>query len=59
MFIKGSKIVGFGEHNKNIVKEIIEVRKTGYSWKYEDSDRVFMSENSNDPLFEQCWTLKH
>lgn len=58
MFTKGNKIIGFGDHNKNIIKEIIDVRKTGYSWKYEDLDRVFMSENSNDPLFEHCWELK-
>lgn len=32
---------------------ITKVRKTGYTWKYPDiPDQDFLSENSNDPLFQ-------
>jgi hypothetical protein len=51
----GDKIIGTGNHNKDIVRKIIAVRKTGYDWKYPDIDEVFISENSNDPFFEWNW----
>jgi hypothetical protein len=40
-----------------VVREITEVRPTGYTWRYpEVPDRDFWSENSNDPHFEMGWT---
>jgi len=54
----GSIIIGIGSHNRDIVREIVEVRKTGYTWKYENSVNDYWSENSNDPFFEFDWKLK-
>lgn len=45
--------------DKDVIREIVEVRDTGYSWKYPDIDKTFLSENSNDPFFEMHWSLVH
>lgn len=45
--------------NGSVEREIIEVRDTGYTWRYPEApDKDFWSENSNDPLLEWGWELK-
>ena len=43
-----------------IKRKITEVRETGYTWIYPESEsgEDFLSENSNDPFFE-WWVVKH
>lgn len=53
----GDKIIGTQSHNMGIIREILKVRKTGYTWKYPDIDEHFISENSNDPFFEWGWEI--
>jgi hypothetical protein len=54
----GDKIVGTASHNKGIIREILKVRKKGYTWRYpENIERYYESENSNDPLFEYGWKI--
>ncbi len=53
----GDKIYGQQHHNKGIIREIVDVRDTGYTWKYPDHDDTYWSENSNDPFFEFGWEL--
>lgn len=44
------------EDGSPIIRQITEVRQTGYSWIYPDiPDQEFMSENSNMPFFENGW----
>ena len=39
-----------------VIREITEVRSTGYTWKYPDIPDVdFLSENGTDPFFEWRW----
>ena len=52
---KGDLIIGTQNHNRGIVRKIVEKRKSGYDWKYPEIDEIFMSENSNDPYFECGW----
>jgi hypothetical protein len=50
---------------ESVKREITEVRKTGYEWKYPDMGKVtnagdpnsFMSENGTDPFLQHGWTL--
>jgi len=53
----GDKIIGIESHNKGIVRKITEVRETGYTWEYPDSQSSndYISENSSDPFFEFGW----
>lgn len=53
----GDTIIGTHPHNDGIIREILEVRKTGYTWKYPESDADFWSENSSDPFFVMGWEL--
>jgi hypothetical protein len=54
----GDIIKGIMSHNDKVTRQITEVRKTGYTWKYPDiDDRDFWSENSNDPFFEWGWEI--
>lgn len=49
--------------NESVVREIVDVRSTGYGWKYPDlgtvtptgGENYFASENSSDPFFEYGW----
>lgn len=51
--------------DRNVVLEIVDVRPTGYGWKYPDLDAVtpaggenyFWSENSNDQFFDMGWRI--
>lgn len=58
-FAVGDKIIGRMSHNKDVVREITEVRDTGYTWKYTYShngaDQDWITENSNDPFLTQGW----
>lgn len=53
----GDVIVGRGIHNRDIAIEIVDVRPTGYTWKYRangkypGSESLFLSEDSSDPFF--------
>ena len=52
----GNVLVKKEKGKEPIYREIIEVRETGYSWKYPDvPHRVFYSEDSSDPFFEWKW----
>lgn len=50
-------------HAEGTVREIVDVRPTGYGWKYPDladitpagGENYFWSENSTDPFFEVRW----
>lgn len=45
-------------HNSGVECEILEVRDTGYTWRYPDiPDKDFWSENSCDPFFEWGWEI--
>ena len=47
-------------------REIVEVRDSGYSWKYPElgektpagGDNLFLSEESNDPFMEMEWEVE-
>lgn len=47
------------------VREIVDVRRTGYGWRYPDmgqttpsgGENYWWSENSTDPFFEGLWDL--
>ena len=42
---------------QSVIRRITSVRKTGYSWQYVDiPNKIFYSENSNDPFFEVGWS---
>lgn len=45
-FKKGD-IIKFG----NSERLIVEAKKNSYVWKYLDIEKLFYSQNSNDPLF--------
>jgi len=50
-------------HGTEIQREIVDVRKAGYGWKYPDlgettpigTENYFWSENSTDPFFDYGW----
>lgn len=45
------------------IREIVDVRRSGYGWRYPEiegqppaqGENYFISENSNDPFFEHGW----
>lgn len=47
-----------------VQREIVDIRPTGYGWKYPDlgettpsgAENYWISENSSDPFFEVGWT---
>lgn len=42
----------------NVIRQITEVRDTGYTWIYPDiPDKDFWSENSSDPFFKFNWEV--
>jgi len=48
------------DNNPDVIREIIEVRPTGYTWRYPGDEpatleNTWISENSNDPFFD--WPL--
>lgn len=48
------------DKNPDVIREIVEVRTTGYTWRYPGSEPVdlsntWISENSNDPFFDGLW----
>lgn len=50
--------VGDRVRRGDIVRQITEVRETGYSWVYpEIPEKNFLSENSCDPFFE-LWGIQ-
>ncbi len=63
----GDRVVHRQPHSEDVVREILEVRPTGYTWRYPDypSDRDFdpisnswMTENSNNPFLGLGWEKK-
>lgn len=52
------------KRDPEVQREIVDVRPTGYSWKYPDLgettpsgvENYWISENSSDPFFEVGWT---
>jgi hypothetical protein len=55
----GDIVRGIARHNDKVRREILEVRPTGYTWRYPDvPDHDFWSENSNDPFFDAGWEVE-
>lgn len=55
-FAVGDLVKCLRPHAQGIVREILAVRRTGYTWRYpEVPDKDFWSENSNDPFLELGW----
>lgn len=60
---EGDLIIG----RDGTVREIVDVRSTGYGWRYPDiegmppaqGENYFWSENSGDPYFDWGWRLQH
>jgi hypothetical protein len=58
-FQVGNIIEGHGYGCTGVVREITEVRETGYTWRYlHTPDKEFDSENSTDPMLELGWRIK-
>lgn len=56
MDLKVGDLVKLTNTKNEVVRKILEVRDTGYTWIYPDiPSRDFWSENSNDPFFELGW----
>jgi len=54
----GDIVIGTQAHNRDVVREITEVRTTGYTWCCPDIEgQDWISENSCDPFFELGWEL--
>jgi hypothetical protein len=61
----GDKLKMLGLHGTEIVIEIVDVRSTGYGWKYPDLGKVtpsgeenyWWTENSSDPFLDVGWVL--
>jgi hypothetical protein len=64
-FKPGDIICGRQERDRDLVRQIVDVRPTGYGWKYPKHgditpsgvENYFISENSSDPEL-YWWVLK-
>lgn len=56
-FDVGDVIICHQEHSKEVVREITEKRKTGYTWRYPDMHDAGerYTENSSDPFLMWGW----
>lgn len=45
------------KENPSVIRQIVDVRPTGYGWHYEDDPekKYFLSEDSTDPFFQYGW----
>ncbi len=58
MILDIGDIITNNRFQEPILREITEVRDTGYSWVYPDvPDKEFYSEDSSDPFFDCDWVV--